>query len=125
MDERIRELRKALGLNQTEFGGKIGVKQGTIAGYESGNRIPLDTVISSICRVYNVSEIWLRTGEGDMFRPMSRDDELAAFFGGLLQSEPSFKRRLITVLARLSEDEWKLLEQKALELTEDIKRADP
>lgn len=125
MHERIRELRKALGLNQTEFAEKIGVKRTTVAGYETGNNVPLDVVISSICRVYNVSEIWLRTGEGDMFRPMSRDDELAAFFGGLLQSEPGFKRRLITVLARLSEDEWKLLEQKALELTEDIKRADP
>ena len=50
MNNRIKELRKSLGLNQTEFGERIGVKQGSIASYESGARTPLDTVINSICR---------------------------------------------------------------------------
>lgn len=48
MNERIKELRKALQLNHTEFGSRIGVKQTTVAGYENGTRIPLDAVISSI-----------------------------------------------------------------------------
>lgn len=48
MKERIKLLRKYLGLNQTEFGARIGVKQTSVAGYETGARIPLDTVIGSI-----------------------------------------------------------------------------
>ena len=72
MNERIKELRKALGLNQTEFGERIGIKQGSVAGYESGIRTPLDSVILSMCREFNVNEEWLRTGEGEMFRPISQ-----------------------------------------------------
>lgn len=75
MNERIKELRKALGLNQTEFGERIGIKQGSVAGYESGIRTPLDSVILSMCREFNVNEEWLRTGEGEMFRPISQEDE--------------------------------------------------
>lgn len=47
MNERIKELRKALDLNQTEFGNRIGIKQGTVTGYETGNRTPTDAVILS------------------------------------------------------------------------------
>ena len=50
MNERIKLLRKALELNQTDFGARIGVKQGTVAAYESGARVPLDSVVVSICR---------------------------------------------------------------------------
>lgn len=124
MQSRIKELRKHLGLNQTEFGARIGVKQTTVAGYENG-RAPLDTVISSICREFDVNEVWLRTGEGDMLRARSRNDELAAFFGDLLKSEPDFRHRLVSVLSRLSVDEWELLEKKARELAEEMEKADP
>lgn len=65
MNERIKLLRKALELNQTDFGARIGVKQGTVAAYESGARVPLDSVVVSICREFGVSESWLRSGEGD------------------------------------------------------------
>ncbi len=111
MKNRIKELRKALALNQTEFGEKIGVKQGSIASYESGARVPLDAVINSICREFNVNEQWLRIGEGKMFRELSRDEEIAVFVGAALRGEEdSFKRRFIAMLSKLNEDQWELLE---------------
>lgn len=113
MEERIKELRKALGLTQQEFSDRIGVKRNTIAQYESGRNAPIDAVITLICRTYNVSEDWLRTGEGEMFVQRTRDEELAAFFGDVLSGEPDFWHRLITVLSRLSTEEWVLLEQVA------------
>ena len=125
MQNRIKELRKHLNLNQTEFGEKIGVRQTTIAGYESGGRTPLDTVIASICKEFNVNERWLRFGEGDMLRKVSKSDELSAFFGDLLRDEPDFRHHFIAMLSRMSVEEWKLLEKKALELAESIKKADP
>lgn len=67
MNNRIKQLRKALDLTQQEFAERIGSVQNTITGYESGRRNPSNAVITSICREFGVSENWLRYGEGDMF----------------------------------------------------------
>lgn len=69
MNERIKKLRKALYLTQTEFANRIGSVQNTITGYETGRRIPSNQVIALICREFNVNEDWLRTGSGEMFTP--------------------------------------------------------
>ena len=85
--DRIRQLRSKLGLKQADFGEKIGVKQGSVAGYESGARSPIDAVINSICREYNVNETWLRTGEGEMFIQLPEEDEVAAYVSDLLEDD--------------------------------------
>lgn len=69
LNERIKKLRKDLGLTQQEFAQRIGSKRTTIAKYETDTNTPSSAVISLICREFNVSETWLRTGEGDMFVP--------------------------------------------------------
>lgn len=89
MNERIRLLRKELGLNQSDFGNKIGVKQGTVSCYESGARTPLDAVVSSICREFDVNEEWLRTGEGEMFEQMTEQQKLLKYTGMLLKDKDS------------------------------------
>ena len=66
---RIKRVRKALDLTQTEFAERIGSVQNTVTGYESGRRNPSAPVISLICREFNVSETWLTTGAGEMFEP--------------------------------------------------------
>lgn len=76
----------------------------------------------AICREFNVNETWLRTGNGDPFLKKTRDEELAAFFGDVLSGEPGFKSRFLAVLSRLDEDEWKLLEQMADKLTEEVQK---
>ena len=50
MKDRLKELRQVLKMNQTEFGKRIGLKQSSIAGYETGVRNPLDAVINSIAK---------------------------------------------------------------------------
>ena len=67
MNERLKELRKALHLTQKAFAEKIGAKQNTIATYEMGRNNPSDPVIHSICIAFGVNENWLRNGVGDMF----------------------------------------------------------
>ena len=119
MKDRLKKLRKTLDLTQQAFADNIGMKQNTIAQYEMGRTVPSDAIIFSICREYNVSENWLRTGEGEMFNPVSRNDDLARLTKNLLNEESdSFKNRFISMLANLTEDEWELLERKALELFE-------
>ena len=124
MNERIKKLRKVLDLTQTEFGRRIGVKQNTVALIEGGRKTS-DQTIFAICREFNVSEEWLRTGEGEMFRTRSRDEEIAAFIGSItLRNDPGddFKRRLIHVLARLSVEDWRLLEDLADRLAEEAEK---
>ena len=119
MGERIKELRKALGLTQQEFADRIKVKRNTVATYEMGRSTPSDAAISLICREFNVNENWLRTGEGQMFIQVSRDEEIAAFIGDVLSGETGdFRRWLISVLARLDTDQWELLEHIAEELAQ-------
>lgn len=69
MNERIKKLRRHLDLTQQEFADRIGVKRNTIANYEIGRNVPIDSVLALIVREFHVSEEWLRTGEGDMFAP--------------------------------------------------------
>lgn len=117
MKERIKIVRKSLGLNQADFGSKIGVKQGTVAAYENGARTPLDSVIVSICREFNVNEHWLRTGEGEMFVQLSREEEITKFAMEVIRDPGSeFQRQLLTTMARLEPAQWKLMEQMLDEL---------
>ena len=128
MNERISLIRKEAGLTQEEFGTRIGnLSRNYIWMIEKGDRTPSDRTISDICREFNVSEEWLRTGEGEMFVQRSRDEELSAFFGDILSDESEFKRRFMSVLSRLNEDEWAMLERMANSLVEEMQKekADP
>lgn len=112
MNTRIREVRNAKGLTQTEFGKRIGFSRPMVANLEGEGRAEIkDHVIHLICKEYNVNEKWLRTGEGEMFSEMSMEEELIEFTRDLLIDEnESFKKRLISALAKLSEEQWDLLE---------------
>ncbi len=119
MNERLRKLRKALDLTQKKFAEKIGVKQNTVAQYEMGRNIPIDSVIGLICKEFNVDETWLRTGEGEMFKKISREQDIALLTKQLLdEEEDSFKNRLISVLAHLPVESWEVLEQIAVALAD-------
>lgn len=79
MNERIRQLRKALNMTQQELADKIGVKRSTISLYEIGRNEPIGAIVNIICEKLNVSEIWLRTGEGEMFmRTMELKKEIVS-----------------------------------------------
>ena len=111
MNERLKKLRKTLDLTQQEFADRLKVPRNTIGGYEVGKSNPSDAAVNNICREFNVNENWLRTGEGDMFIELSYSDEIAQFVGQLMREEDdSFKKRLISGLAALDEDGWKVLE---------------
>lgn len=119
MNERLKKLRKELDLTQQEFADKIGSKRNTVANYETGRNEPSTSVISLICREFNVNEKWLRTGEGAPFMPSSRNADLAKLTKDLLLEESdSFKNRFVSMLANLTVEQWEFLEKKAQELVE-------
>jgi len=117
LKNRIKQLRNELHLNQTEFGAKIGVKQGTIAGYENGSRKPMDAVISAICKEWNVSEEWLRDGTGEMFGETDKRQQLHAWADKVLADSPeTFRYRFVNALSRLPDEWWALTEKAAIEI---------
>lgn len=74
MNNRVKELRKALGLSGEKFGERIGIKRAAVSQIETGKNGLSEPLLLSICREFNVNEDWLRTGKGEMFLPM---DELS------------------------------------------------
>lgn len=110
--QRIKLLRKALGLTQQEFSDTIKVKRSTLATYESGRNEPIDAVITLICREFDVNEKWLRFGTGEMFIEKTEDEEISEMLADIqLSGSGSFKHRLAVALARLDDDGWKWLEE--------------
>ena len=123
MNYRIKEVRTVLGISQQEFADRIGIKRGAVANYEVGRNEPIDAVISLICREFNVSERWLRTGEGEMFVQISRDKEIMRFVGDVMHGEDdNFRRRFLLALARLPEERWADIEDFARQVTAESKK---
>lgn len=117
MNERLKKLRKSLDMTQQEFADKLQIKRNTVATYEMGRSEPSGAGVALICSKFNVNENWLRTGEGEMFKKVDRNEDLARLTKMLLDEEPdSFKNRFVTMMSNLSESEWEFLEKKAQEL---------
>ena len=94
LNERLKKLRKTLGLTQQEFADKIGSKRNTIAKYETNTNTPSAAVISLICREFDV------------------DEEISRFVGETLSDESdTFKKRFISMLSALDESDWEVLEK--------------
>ena len=106
MKDRLKQLRQELGLNQEEFAKALKIGRSTIANYEAGTRAPISSVISLICKNWNVNETWLSTGEGDMFIEPDPEDELLRLANELAQdTSAEMKRRLVTAMLRLSPEQ--------------------
>lgn len=120
MNERVKQLRKTLDLTMEKFGDRLGVKKNSISQIESGKNSLTEQMIKSICREFDVDEEWLRNGTCSMFIERTRDEEIAKFIGTIQSvDDDSFMKKFISMLAKLDESEWKLLEKMALKLTKE------
>lgn len=109
MKERIVELRKTLKLSQTEFSKRLNLTQNFISFVEIGKRQISDRTIKDICREFNVSEEWLRTGEGDMFAPADFNSELAEMVANMANTSESHKTKLLLILSQADEKDIEFL----------------
>lgn len=117
MNERIKALRKVLGMSQDIFAEKLGLTKNYISLIENGNRNLSEQSVKVLCKEFNVSEEWMRNGTGEMFLPVDRNADIARLTKQLLDEESdSFKNRLISILSNLSVEEWQYLEKRAKEL---------
>ncbi len=114
MNERLKQLRKALHLTQQEMADRLGIKRGTIANYEIGRNQPIDAVITLICKEFGVNEVWLRTGEGgeeNMFTKVSDDDHFSLSMGKLSATDNKLLQNALITLSELDPDKLKIIEE--------------
>lgn len=115
--QRVRAIRKHYGLNQTEFGEKIGLKQTAIGLYENDQRGVADRTILLICEKYSVNEKWLRTGEGEMLVESDSTiiSQLADEYG-----IDSFEKIMIEGFLKLEPEERKVIKSYVRNLIEKV-----
>lgn len=106
MNTRITELRKHLNLSMDSFGSKLGVTRSAISRIESGRVGVSNQIINSICREFNINETWLRTGEGDMFKDLSKNEQVARAISKALNTDNEFVLNTFLALAEMPESVW-------------------
>lgn len=99
MKDRLKELRKTLGLKQRDIAEKLGVDTGSVGQWESGIRSVPKTRVYQLCKEYNVCREWLETGEGEMFEPdekkLSAEEIQTLFVQSILDQMTDDQRRVV------------------------------
>ena len=116
--ERIREVRKALGLTLEKFGEKIGMKKNSVSQLENGKNSVTEQVVKAICREYNVDYMWLTTGDGEMF--IDTDDDFIERIDRIMAGEDEARKNLFKFMLELSDEDIEALDrlmQKAIEFS--------
>ena len=111
MNTRVKAVRNNLGLTLEKFGERVGLTKSAMSNIENGNRSVTNQVVSSICREFGVNESWLRTGDGEMFSPLSDDDRYSINLGKLTLAENDFVKNAINYLAETDPAKLKVIEE--------------
>ena len=124
-NERVKEIRKTLGLTLEKFGERIGVTRGSMSNIENGNRNLTEQMTKSICREFSVDYMWLTSGEGEMF--IDTDDDFIERIDRIMAGEDEARKNLFKFMLELSDEDIAALDRlmkKAIEFTQNNKEKD-
>lgn len=121
--ERIRAVRKALGLTLEKFGKRIGIKKNSVSQIENGINNLTEQMTKAICREFHVDYIWLTTGEGEMF--LDSDDDFKEQIDQIMASETDARKNLFKFMLTLSEDDVEAMQRLMRKAFEFYKNDDP
>lgn len=122
-NERVKEIRKTLGLTLEKFGERIGVTRGSMSNIENGNRNLTEQMTKSICREFSVDYMWLTTGEGEMF--VDTDDDFIERIDRIMAGEDEARKNLFKFMLELSDEDIHALEhlmQSAIDFAQKNKK---
>lgn len=103
MKDRIAYIIKEKNITKTKFAETLNVSSAFVSQICSGVREPSDRTLNDICTKFGVNPVWLRTGVGEPFTPLSRSQELAAIFAAVQVGDDA-KSRLIKAMARMPDE---------------------
>lgn len=124
-NERIKEVRKSLGLTLEKFGERIGLKKSAVSLIENGKNSVTDANVKAICREFGVDYIWLTTGYGEMF--VDTDDDFIERIDRIMAGEDDARKNLFKFMLELSDEDIEALDRlmkKAIEFTQNNKEKD-
>ncbi len=123
INSRICRLITELSMTKTSFAKALNLSQPFVSQICTGYSQPSERTILDICREFNVNEQWLRTGEGEMFLKLTRNDEIAAYVSRVMHDESAFyQQKLLLFLSRLSPEMLGKLEEVAAEILSEEKK---
>ena len=114
INNRIAWCVKDSGLTKTDFAARINISQSFISRLVSGEKLPSDRTIADICREFNISEVWLRTGEGEPHMERDKDEEFLEIMEKINISDDDLIKRIIKAYWFLDDDE-KAAEKKMID----------
>lgn len=109
INDRVRILRKNLGLTLEKFGNRLGVGKNAISRIETGKNGVTDQMIKSICREFNVDYIWLTTGEGEMFQ--DSDDAFLEQIDRIMAGENKLHKTILRGAASLDIEDLEAIDR--------------
>lgn len=109
INDRVRVLRKELGLTLEKFGEHLGVGKTAINKIEFGVNKVTDQMTKSICREFNVDYIWLTTGEGEIFK--DSDDTFLERIDRIMADENSLHKNIIRAAVNLDVEDLEAIER--------------
>ncbi len=123
MNDRIKQLRKDhLKLSQKEFADAIGLSENFVWMIEKGSRIPSDRTISDICREFGVDRNWLVDGIGEPFKPVNRDQQIAAVLSAAISHNSTARDRLIRAFSQLPDEMFEQAERILEEVIQNLNK---
>ena len=122
MKERIKQIRQMSEMTQLQFAEKIGLSRNYVAMIEIGQREPSDRTISDICREFGVDRVWLETGAGEPFRPVDRDEQIAAILSRAIAGNATARDRLIRAFSQLPDEMFEQAEKILEEIVENLQK---
>lgn len=106
MNERMKKIRADARLSMRAFAERIGVTSSSVAKLESGENNPSEQTIRAICQEFNVSRMWLETGEGNPYVPANAKDTLAEEVAELMKGAHPMAQAVMTSLASMPDEWW-------------------
>ncbi|MCI6356132.1 MAG: helix-turn-helix domain-containing protein [Gemmiger formicilis] len=124
LNKRIKMVRKSKGLTLEKFGERIGITASACSTIENGKNNASDQTIRSICREFNVSENWLRTGEGEMYNAVDEDEEISNIMTAISANDPVMVR-ILKAYWHLTPDERRAFQHFVDNVVEEYKKNNP
>ena len=110
MNERIKELRRSLGLTQDEFGGRIGITKSSVSTMESGRSNPSEQTLRSMVREFGASYLWLTTGAGPMFEN-GEEAAVHVMIDRVMAGENEHVKNLFKGLSDWTTEDWQQVDR--------------
>lgn len=123
--DRIAYVISASGLKKVDFAKRIDISPASVSQLCAGITKPSNQTISSICREFGVDRIWLETGAGEPFRPVDRNEQIAAILGRAIVNNDTARDRLIRAFCQLPEELFPYAEKILVEICENLQKENP